>query len=423
VPVVEMRFSRGIGEFHSSAGVIEPPERPQACTSLKPYSMPRHSQPKFYTEIQNPAAEALDLLAPHARRIAGRWRRELRAMGAHTQKNLSSLPLDFGGFSATLKRYTYTAFRERIEGFGQTLSRAGVSAHTAAAALSRLFEACLAEFPSNGFGISVSVLALVRLRALVELLILSAYSHRRGAATAAVASGLAEESSRPPPASAHLAEIYEEERRRLSRDLHDEIGHDLLLIKLHLETMAKENLSRNLSTRFPEAIGLVSHAIDAVRRLVQNLGPAVLEDLGFLPAVCAYVHQFSKRAKIKIKLRTRNLPSEIPSVYQVALYHLLQSALANVVQHASSSQVKVLLGSAKGSGLKMVVEDNGVGFDVSARLAAGSFGLTAMRERVEALGGKIRFSSRLESRGARRHGTRIEVNLPLFGSKSASKSR
>jgi signal transduction histidine kinase len=229
-------------------------------------------------------------------------------------------------------------------------------------------------------------------------------------------------SRRPPPAPAHLAGIYEEERRRLSRDLHDEIGHDLVLIKLHLETIARDSRSAG-EPRLAEAIALVSHAIDAVRRLTRDLGPAVLENLGFLPGIREYIHEFSSRVKIKVSFRARNLPAEIPSAYQVAFYYVLQSALANVVQHASAQHVTVSLGRAKPSALRMVIADNGVGFDVSARLAAGSFGLTAMRERVEALGGEIRFHSRPASPGVKVHGTKIEVTLPLASAKSGGRSR
>ncbi len=229
-------------------------------------------------------------------------------------------------------------------------------------------------------------------------------------------------SRQPPPAPAHLARIDDQERRRLLRDLHDEVGHDLVLIKLHLENIARYRSSPS-GSRLAEAIALVSHAIDALRRLTRDLGPAVLENPGFLPAIRGYIRQFSSRVKIKVSFRTRNLPAEIPSAYQLAVYHVLQSALSNVVEHASAQHVTVSLGRAKPSALRMVIADNGVGFNVSAKLAAGSFGLTAMQERVEALGGEIRFRSRPQAAGAKTYGTKIEVTLPLRSTKSGSRSR
>ena len=166
--------------------------------------------------------------------------------------------------------------------------------------------------------------------------------------------------------------------------------------------------------RVTEAIALVSHSIDAVRRLVLDLGPAIFEDLGFLPAVRSYVSQFSSRTKIKVTLRAGFLPEGIPMTHQVALYRLLQGALSNVLKHAAAKNVKVSLGSMKGAVLIMVIEDDGIGFDPGAKRGSRSFGLTAMRERVEVLGGKIHVQSRAAT-ATKLHGTRIEVDLPLPG--------
>jgi signal transduction histidine kinase len=165
------------------------------------------------------------------------------------------------------------------------------------------------------------------------------------------------------------------------------------------------------SPRIAEAIALVSQAIDALRRLVFDLGPAVFDELGFLPAVRSYASQFSERSKIQVKVRAGHLPKEIPMSHQVALYRLLQGALSNVLKHASARNVRVSLLSRNRSMIVMVVEDDGVGFDPSAR--PNSFGLRAMRERIEALGGKIEVKSKPAKPMARRHGTTIRVGLPL----------
>ncbi len=228
---------------------------------------------------------------------------------------------------------------------------------------------------------------------------------------------LAEAEDRRHEASAYVTRIYEQERRRLSQDLHDEVGHDLMLVKLYLEMIAMENREElaPVQPRVAEAIALVSHAIDSVRRLILDLGPAVFEDLGFLPAVRTYISQFSARTKINVTLHTGYLPAEIPSSHQVALYRLLQGALSNVLKHASAKNVKVSLGSMKDSVLIMVIEDDGVGFDPTAQPGRRSFGLTAMRERVEVLGGKIHIQSKTATSTSKGHGTRIEVDLPLPG--------
>jgi len=101
--------------------------------------------------------------------------------------------------------------------------------------------------------------------------------------------------------------------------------------------------------------------------------------------------------------------------HQVALYRVLQGALSNVLKHASAKNVKVSIGSMKGSVLIMVIEDDGVGFASEAKKGRPSFGLTAMGERVEVLGGRIHIQSRPASAHGKSHGTRIEVDLPLPG--------
>jgi len=106
------------------------------------------------------------------------------------------------------------------------------------------------------------------------------------------------------------------------------------------------------------------------------------------------------------------LPPTVPMAHQVALYRLIQGALANVYKHASAKNVEISLGSRKGSVLVMVIQDDGIGFDAKARYGPGSFGLTAMRERAEVLGGRVHIESRRAGMSPRQ-GTRIEVDLPL----------
>jgi signal transduction histidine kinase len=253
----------------------------------------------------------------------------------------------------------------------------------------------------------------------VGLLIVSGYTGQWPAGKKTlVEASLSEGEDRRHEASAYVTRIYEQERRRFSHDLHDEVGHDLILLKLYLEMIAlnpRDKSPEGLQSRLTEAIALVSHAIDGVRRLVLDLGPAVFEDLGFLPAVRSYVSQFSARTKINVTLREGYLPEEIPSSHQVALYRLMQGALSNVLKHASAKNVKVSLGSMKDSVLIMVIEDDGVGFDVKTKPRYPSFGLTAMRERVEVLGGRIHLQSKVVGSAAKTHGTRIEIDLPLPG--------
>jgi signal transduction histidine kinase len=377
------------------------------------------SQRRFYSTIKKPSAEALDLLAADSGEISETWKRALRELNLEPNDLLPGFPLDFARVAGRLRESTYPGFRQWTQEFGEALARRGVRLDRAVAALNRLFEICIPRLIDGAPKRATPVLALARLHALVGLLIVSGYTGEWAAGKKTlVEASLLEAENRRHGASAYVTRIYEQERRRLSQDLHDEVGHDLMLLKLYLEMIALDDGGMKLDEiqpRIAEAIALVSHTIDSVRRLVLDLGPAVFEDLGFVPAVRSYINRFSARSKIKVTLKEGYLPAEVPASHQVALYRLLQGALSNVLKHARAKNVKVSLGSMKDSVLIMVIEDDGVGFDATARPGGRSFGLTAMRERVEVLGGRIHLQSKTASSVAKVHGTRIEVDLPLPG--------
>jgi signal transduction histidine kinase len=379
--------------------------------------MPGISQRRFYSTIRGPGAEALETLAPVSQELLARWNRDGLALGFPTHELLDRELMDLGRASELLRKCKYASFRQATQNYGAKLAERGVRLEHAVLGLNRLYEICLAELSKGLPKRARPVLALARLHALMSLLIVSGFTGQwvSGKKTLVEAS-LEEDEGRRHEASAYVTRIYEQERRRLSQDLHDEIGHDLILIKLYLEMISIGNDDIEAArARVTEAIALVSHSIDAVRRLVLDLGPAIFEDLGFLPAVRSYVSQFSARTKINVTFRPGFLPEGIPMTHQVALYRLLQGALSNVMKHAAAKNVKVSLGSMKGAVLIMVIEDDGVGFEAEAKRGSRSFGLTAMRERVEVLGGKIHVQSR-PATASKTHGTRIEVDLPLPGS-------
>jgi signal transduction histidine kinase len=380
------------------------------------YIMPGSSQRRFYSTIRGPSAEALEILAPHRDHILSLWRREARAFGVEADWLLPGATFDFAHLAKQLRRVQYAALRSQLEQFGEKLAQQGVKLESAVAALNRLFEISLSHLIQEAPKRTSLVLALGRLHALAAQLIVLGYTGLWAAEGKTLAEAKLAEEERRREASAYVTRVYEQERRRLSRDLHDQIGHDLLLIKLYLELIASEQKDKtlaNVQPRIAEAVALVSQAIDAVRRLVLDLGPAVLDDLGFLAAVRSYASQFSARTKIKVKLEGGHLPEDIPMSHQVALYRLLQGALSNVLKHASAQNVRVSLSARNDSALMMEVEDDGVGFDTDSRQS--SFGLTAMRERVEVLGGSIKFQSTPATPAAKRHGTTIKVALPLPG--------
>jgi signal transduction histidine kinase len=381
--------------------------------------MPGIPSRRFQSAIQAPAAEALDLLSAHSALIFGEWEREVRELGLEPEDFVAGYPPDLTRLADLLRGTTYSAFQRHLQAVGGRLAKRGAKLGHTVAAANRFFEICLPYLDQDAPERATPTLALARLHVLVSLLVMSGYTGQWAAGEKTlVDASLSEAEDRRHGASAYVTKVYEQERTRLSQDLHDDVGHDLILIKLYLEMIAMEANKRNLQgiqPRLREAISLVSHALDSVRRLVLDLGPAVFDELGFLPAVRSYTQQFSARTKINVTLGEGYIPGEIPMTHQVALYRLLQGALSNVLKHASAKNVKVSIGSMKGSVLIMVIEDDGIGFAADAKKGRRSFGLTAMGERVEVLGGRIHIQSRPSSLKGKPHGTRIEVDLPLPG--------
>jgi protein-histidine pros-kinase len=386
--------------------------------------MPAISQTRFHSTIKNPAAEALDVLSGHSKEVLALWANAIREFGLSVDDFVPAHSVDFTQLADALRSSSFPAFRRAIDSVEHRLTRKGAGLHRTLAAVNRFFEISLPYLARTRTNRATVMLGFTRLHALVELLLMYGYAEQPlKARQSLVEASLKEAEHRAHGASAYVTKIYERERRRLSHDLHDEIGHDLIMIKLYLEMIAmdlKRLKPAEVEPRLHEAIGLVVHSIDAVRRLVLDLGPAVFDELGFLPAVKSYAAQFSSRTRVNVTVQEGYIPDNVPLTHQIALYRLLQGALSNVLKHAQAKNVRISLGCVKDSVLIMVVEDDGVGFDPAIRRGRRSFGLTAMRERVEVLGGRIYVESRRAGIPGKKHGTRIEVDLPLPGREEKS---
>jgi signal transduction histidine kinase len=257
---------------------------------------------------------------------------------------------------------------------------------------------------------------MVRFLAESQFAMILGFSRHRQEKWSEMENRLVEAEQRLRRFSVHLVSAYEQSGRRIARDLHDEIGHNLLVLKLYLELMnmdLKEGHPEQLSTKLDEAVGLIGHAIEGVRRLAFNLGPAILEEAGFLPTLQRYTKQFSDRTGIKTHVKVQ-LTVKLPSIFEVTLYRVVQGALSNVVEHSRAKNVRIGLATRRGI-LHMSIQDDGRGFDVSKTLMDPhqAFGLMTIRQRVELLGGKLRVESRARPAGQRNTGTRIEVEVPL----------
>lgn len=370
---------------------------------------PKPSPEGIFGEIKKTSLEALEQLSGHKDELLAEWQRKLRALSWPEQELELFASMDFSAPAKWLR--TFRSFQAKTLHFGEELARRGAPIDRALLAQDLLFEVCLHDL----HGESALAEAVARLHMLSAVMIGAGFSRRWERLRRKLIARLEEVEQRLHGASAYVTQVYEHERRRLSHDLHDDVGHDLILLKLYLEVMAIDAKSAKLQNAVPrleEALAVVSHTIESVRRLVLDLGPAIFDELGFLPALKYYAKQFSSRTGIQVAVEDRNAPENIPVTHQVALYRLLQGALSNVLKHAKASHVQVTLECGKNTGLNMTIEDDGIGFDTTAPLRR-SFGLTAMRERVSVLGGKIQIESYRQGHLGERHGTIIRIELPL----------
>jgi signal transduction histidine kinase len=210
----------------------------------------------------------------------------------------------------------------------------------------------------------------------------------------------------------HMLHVEEMERRRISRELHDEAGQSLLCIRLQIELIeqALPESDGEWRSKLREARDLTEHTILEMRRLIAALSPAVLEQLGLGAALRQLVNRFQRLHPCRVKLQLSKMARRLPQQTEVITYRLVQECFNNIGKHAHASQVNISLSSTDGH-LKLTVEDNGVGFKIEEALEKReSFGLSGMRERVALLGGQFQVESRTD--GPKR-GTKISIELPI----------
>ena len=207
--------------------------------------------------------------------------------------------------------------------------------------------------------------------------------------------------------SNHLQVVREDERSKLARDIHDELGGILVGAKMDIAWVEER-----LKKRDPESAAKLERALQALddgvqikRRIVEELRPTLLDNLGLAAAVDWQVHEICDRAGLECEIATPSDDSDIAPQTSIALYRILQEALTNIVKYAHAKHVSVDLGLG-GDTITLLIEDDGVGIADDAQNNLLSHGIAGMRQRVRALRGDFSISRRQEG------GTVIEVNIP-----------
>jgi signal transduction histidine kinase len=206
-----------------------------------------------------------------------------------------------------------------------------------------------------------------------------------------------------------LLTAQEADRRRISRDLHDDINQRLAMLSMDLRRMEKDPSKdpdplRDGIRRVSDSLAAIS---DDVRQMAYRFHPSILDDLGLLKAVRRLVNEFSDRTGIQSSYVVKEPVGTLPPEMSICVYRVIQECLSNISRHAQASQVEIEL-ICENDGVSLSVRDNGVGFDtIHADQKSEHLGLLSMRERVRMEKGIF------ELKSVPMHGTQIRVDIPL----------
>jgi two-component system sensor histidine kinase DegS len=205
----------------------------------------------------------------------------------------------------------------------------------------------------------------------------------------------------------------EEERKRIAREIHDGLAQTMANVVLRSE-IAERMLGMQQYPAVKEELvdlkGQVRGSLEEVRKIIFNLRPMALDDLGLTPTLRKYIQDFEEKTKVHTKFDVVGRETRLPSGMEVAIFRLVQECFSNVLKHSNASSVALEI-TFQIQMVKITIQDNGIGFDVDyteARASAGNhFGLMGMRERVELLEGRLDIESALGE------GTRISMLIPI----------
>jgi signal transduction histidine kinase len=213
--------------------------------------------------------------------------------------------------------------------------------------------------------------------------------------------------------SRQLINAMEDERKRVARDLHDELGQTLTAFRFGIEAF-QNSLPKELKdqkTRCNELIGMIEELGDAVRNISSDLRPGMLDDLGLVPTMEWYIDDFvTRRQEVEIDFRASGIKKRPDPEIEIVLYRILQEGLNNIAKHAEAKHVGVLLAFSHPK-LILTIRDDGVGFEQREGIPLfgakqEGIGLLGMRERVASIGGSI------EIRSSTGKGTVIRAEVP-----------
>jgi len=221
--------------------------------------------------------------------------------------------------------------------------------------------------------------------------------------------------------SHQILHVQEEERKRISRELHDQIAQTLVGLNVHLAalTQGAGKSSKGLNQRIARAQKIVEESVNIVHQFARELRPTVLDDLGLIPALHAHLKAFATQTGVRTHLTAFAAVEALDAAKRTVLYRIAQEALSNVARHAEANRVEVTIQRVQGAA-RMEITDDGKSFDVERVLHAKGnerLGLLGMRERVEMVRGTFGIQS------APGQGTTVRVEIPLASARKRGRSK
>jgi signal transduction histidine kinase len=207
---------------------------------------------------------------------------------------------------------------------------------------------------------------------------------------------------------AQVTAAQEEERQRIARELHDGVGPALASLNIRLRTVCKvmEHDQHPACEEIQELAELTQTNIRDIRRLIHDLRPVALDELGLMPALREYVARYQEEHGLDVALALPESGERLPATLEMALFRIIQEALANVAKHAQARRVDLAMTRDRGV-VTLRVADDGQGFDPQAPLPGTHLGLWSMRERIEGFGGRFVVD------GVPGEGTTVSATIPL----------
>jgi signal transduction histidine kinase len=208
-----------------------------------------------------------------------------------------------------------------------------------------------------------------------------------------------------------MLHVQEEERKRISRELHDELGQSLMAISMNLEMLKRSAGAENetLNTKFADIHQLVQQTMDTVHRFARELRPAMLEELGLVPTLRSYLKDFAARTGLRVNFRSDAAAEALDRDQKIVVFRVAQESLTNIAKHAHASQVDFSI-CQKDDMICLTVADDGKSLSddlLESARKKGRLGLVGMEERVRLVGGNLSINSQPGS------GTTISVAVPF----------